>query len=441
MNTDDILALMLRNMDVALMLKEAMRSPLVLADPFQRQIAEFVADFVDTEGTLPRKGDYEAWMGTLDERRGTGVAQAIQRLNRRKTDELTPSFAASVAIEQLRQTASENMASRLAMMDNITEEDITALYEQLQAIEPITLSNVANLRDVDTWAVPEEQEDSIPTGIPRLDQWVGGFRRGELIFVLADSGVGKSAALINHGYSAVLTGHNVLHITLELSQRASAIRFYRRVAEADKAEFRSKNATVRTGIKHWWKFAKGNYYLAYFPPYTFSAEDLYQFVKLFIRHHGDIDVLILDYLDLMEPPKGTARLGRHEQLGRSSHSVRGCGVEHQYTTLSATQATRPKGDEHETLSLSKMGDAYTKVRASDLVIGFVRTREEIEACQGRYQILKARETGGRGADIPLYVNMDLMMIGDLDHPNVRKIIGELGHDYIPVKQWAADGEE
>ncbi len=430
MTLDDVLALAMRDVHVVWTLKEALRSPLVVADPFKRQLAEFLGEFVDKYDSLPKPGDYTEWLDDLDDKRQQGISQVIQHLNKKDVSGFTPEYVADKAIDVLKKHAAKTAVQRLSMLDEVELSDMQTLSEAVAAIEPITLANMANLREVDKWAIPMAQGTGITTGMHTLDRQIGGFMPGELVFILADSGVGKSAALINHGYAAAMGGYNVLHVTLELSQRASALRFYRRIAEASKPEFQRDGNAIRSGVKHWWRFVKGNYHLTYFDPYTFTPENLEQLIHLFKRQGNTLDVLILDYIDLMSPSASDHKLSAYEQLGRVSHRIRGFGQKYDFVTLSATQATRPKKDEHEFLSLSKMGDSYKKVRAADLVIGFVRTREEMEADQGRYQVLKVRESGGRGADIPLYVNLDYMMIADLDHPNVTRITGGKKDDSV-----------
>jgi len=41
--------------------------------------------------------------------------------------------------------------------------------------------------------------------------------------------------------------------------------------------------------------------------------------------------------------------------------------------------------------------------------------------------LKARDSGGRGAEIGLYINRELAVIAELAHPNTVELMRRLGH--------------
>jgi len=67
---------------------------------------------------------------------------------------------------------------------------------------------------------------TVTTGFDELDQALkGGFGNGDLITIIAPSGIGKSWLLANFGSNALLAGKNVVHFTLELTETQTAIRY------------------------------------------------------------------------------------------------------------------------------------------------------------------------------------------------------------------------
>jgi replicative DNA helicase len=276
-----------------------------------------------------------------------------------------------------------------------------------------------------------ESEAAIPTGFSVLDQFLGGGFRSELVFLLADAGVGKSTGLINIGAHAALHGARVLHITFELSANNTLRRYARRVSETTNPDVRNHPELVVDGVNHWLRFAKGSVQVLYYQPYTVGSDELAALVDQYVQLHGGVDLVILDYLDLMKPDQGVK--SEYEGLGRLSHRVRGTGLHYNCTMLSATQATRGAHYVRH-LRLDMMGDSYNKVRAADIIIGFVQTLEEFEANQARLALLKNRENPGRGVEIPIYVNMDVMLMADLDSANTRRIMGKFQHPTQQVFQ-------
>jgi Replicative DNA helicase len=71
---------------------------------------------------------------------------------------------------------------------------------------------------------------AIPTGFSKIDDANGGFRAGELVYVIGRKGDGKSVALLNFGHNAWAAGYNVIIFTLEISKEDYERRFDARAA-------------------------------------------------------------------------------------------------------------------------------------------------------------------------------------------------------------------
>ena len=81
-------------------------------------------------------------------------------------------------------------------------------------------------RDVETRVFREERIEKIPTGFSTLDaSTTGGLGKGELGIVLAPTGYGKSALLIQLGLNASRTMKNVLHVSLEMKGKKVMARY------------------------------------------------------------------------------------------------------------------------------------------------------------------------------------------------------------------------
>lgn len=72
---------------------------------------------------------------------------------------------------------------------------------------------------------------AIPTGFNQIDEANGGFRPGELVYVIGRKGDGKSVALLNFAHNAWAKGHNVIIFTLEISKEDYERRFDARAAK------------------------------------------------------------------------------------------------------------------------------------------------------------------------------------------------------------------
>jgi KaiC/GvpD/RAD55 family RecA-like ATPase len=408
-------------------LQEALRSDLVVANPFQRQITTFLMDFVNERRVLPLPGDYNLWVQGLSEHTRPAVTEQLSLLQRQDISSFTLSHLADVAMPELRKVAAKTALARLNEDGvEITPEVMLSVSEQVDSIRSLTLDGLARIRDVDKWIRLAADVDSIPSGINTLDRYLGGFK-DELVLLMADSGIGKTTTLCNFGEAASFHGKMVLHVTMELSTLNTVHRYYRKMAFKTRPEFRTNLQGVREALLHRFQWAKGDVFVLFQEAYTLDPHGLRTLCRRFIDQHGALDMLIIDYIDLMRAPSDMGRLDEYQQLGRVSHMVRNFREEFECAIISATQATRSAAGGRR-LRLDHMGDSYNKVRAADVILGLAQTDEEREAYQGRLSILKARESPGTGLEIPVFIDMDVMVVSDLDHPNTIRWIQERGID-------------
>jgi hypothetical protein len=418
-----ILAAAMRSEMVAEELSDILRSDLALANPYYLNIAQFMVGFLNEYNRLPQQGDYGVWAQSLAESQRPAVISALADINRQNLSGYTFEYLASEAAKQLQTVAARNAVARLNTIRDVTPEILKGISEEVESLKSVSLDGLANIAEVHKYLQPPRDDAHvITTGIPALDRWIEGWKE-ELWFLLAESGLGKTTTLINFGKAAALTGHNVLHISLENALSPSIHRYYRSIAQVDRGAFRSDLAGVESRLHHWVKFVKGSIHVIYVDAFSIHCEDVLKMVARFVRRYGRLDLLSLDYLDLLAPAPSVLNKPEHQQLGHASHRIRTICPTYHASVLSAAQATRESFGRR--LQMQSMGASIEKLRAADGVLGLSQTEEEAEQNQARLSGLKTRESAGRGREIPVYYNMDLMMVADLDHPNTQRIIAEI----------------
>ena len=412
-------------------LGEALRNDLVLSNPFYRSIVEFADDFLLKRRHLPVTGDWDLWVQSLAEgMTQDGTREALQRLLAEDLSAYTPDFFAEQALTHLQKAAASVAKSRLNSMDDVPVEAFTKLAEQVGRVQGGGIQGLARLDDLDTWAHPIREDALIPTGFPTLDKQIGGWGE-ELWIVFADSGTGKSMWLQNAASNVARAGKRVLHLTLELGIRPQIHRYYRQLAQVTRGEFNSDTSGTRDKLNHWFRLAQGEVLLLEYPAYSLTPDDLKRIIERLSRSMGEFDVLALDYLDLMTLPT-TSRAGKaYEDLGRITHEVRAVCSGFDMSVLSASQAVR-RPEKAGRLTMRDMGDSYQKVRGADGLLGLAQMPEEEEVHQGRLSIVKTRDSGGRGREIPMYMNRELSLIQELGHPNTVELMRRLGHLPAPT---------
>lgn len=422
---DRIIAFALRDRRVLDLLGEALQNDLVVPNTNQRQIVEFASTFALERRKLPGTGDWALWLSSLPDERRDRIRDVLGRLMTEEGfDEYDPDYFGTQVLEELRLVAARTARSRMNAMDRLDPETLSHLAEEVSKVEAATLSEMASIRDVDIWTRAVERDTVIKTGIPTLDRFIGGWGH-ELWLVLANTGVGKSMLLQNFATYAAQKDNNVLLITLEVNIRPLMGRIYRRISQSHRVEFRTDLDAVKQKINHWLRFTQGNVYVIERPAYSLDPEELTRLIDRVDRLHG-VDMVVLDYLDLMTLPKGTRSWGGYEDLGRLTHMVRSNCPQFEIPIISATQSVR-RPDDEDRLTVKDMGDSYKKVRGVDGLLTLMQSQTEWEVYQGRIGIAKSRDTGSRNDEITLYINRDLALFADLDHPNTHLLMEQLGH--------------
>lgn len=422
-------ALSIRDPLVLDRLGEALQSDVVVANPYLRRIVEFADRFLVEKRKLPGDGDWETWLLGLDEGMlRDGTREMLGRVLAIDTSGHDAEFFSQQVVGELQKVAVQVAKSRLNALADPDPATFAMLAEKVANVRSGGLSGLARLSDVETWAEAVREDEYIGTGFPTLNKYIGGWGK-ELWIVFADSGVGKSILLQNFAANAAVRNKNVLHVTLELGLRPQIHRYYRQIAQADRAEFAHDLPAVRKRLRHFFKFAKGSVYLLEFPAYSLDTVTLKRTMDRAARMMGSVDVLVLDYLDLMSPSKRSAKGGEYADLGYVTHEVRALTGAFDCTVLTASQSVR-RPEKSGRLTTRDMGDSYNKVRGADGLISLVQTPDEEEVHQGRLGLLKVRDSGGRGQEIGLYINRELSYIQELGHPNTVQLMTRLGH--LPV---------
>ena len=147
----------------------------------------------------------------------------------------------------------------------------------------------------------KDKNGQISTGWPGLDKKLfGGFNRGELNIFAGGSGSGKSLFLANLGVNWALAGLNVVYLTFELSEALVSMRVDSMTTDIPSRDIFKSIDDVEMKVKMIGK-KFGAFQVKYMPTGK-NANDIRSFLKEYeIKTGKKVDVLLVDYLDLMSP--------------------------------------------------------------------------------------------------------------------------------------------
>ena len=259
----------------------------------------------------------------------------------------------------------------------------------------------------------KDKNGQISTGWPCMDRKLfGGMNRGELNIFAGGSGAGKSLFLANLGVNWALMGLNVVYLTLELSEALVSMRIDSMVTGVGTKEIFKDLDDVEMKVKMIGKKA-GMLQIKYMPSGK-TVNDIRAYIKEYeIRCGKKVDVLLVDYLDLLMPiGKKISAENLFVKDKYVSEELRNLAMEKKVLLVTAAQLNRGAVEEVE-FDHSHISGGLSKIQTADNVFGIFTSRAMRE--RGRYQIqlMKTRSSSGVGQKVDLEFNIESLKISDL----------------------------
>ena len=254
----------------------------------------------------------------------------------------------------------------------------------------------------------------VSTGWTAIDKKLfGGFNRGELNIFAGGSGAGKSLFLANLGVNWALAGLNVLYVTLELSESLVSMRVDSMIAEIPSREVFKQIDDVEMKVKMIGK-KSGAFQVKYMPSGK-TPNDVRSYIKEYeIKTGKKVDVLLLDYLDLLMP--NGAKISAENLYIKDkyvSEELRNLAMELNCVFVTAAQLNRGAVEEIE-FDHSHISGGLSKIQTADNVFGIFTSRAMRERGRYQLQLMKTRNSGGVGQKIDLAFDLDTLRIFDCD---------------------------
>ena len=259
----------------------------------------------------------------------------------------------------------------------------------------------------------KDKNGQVSTGWPSLDKKLfGGFNRGELNIFAGGSGSGKSLFMANLGVNWCLAGMNVMYLTFELSENLVSMRLDAMTSEIPSRDIFKSIDDVEMKVKMIGK-KSGAFQVKYMPTGK-NANDVRAYLKEYeIKTGRKVDVLLIDYLDLMHPIG--QKISAENLFVKDkyvSEELRNLAMELNCIFVTASQLNRSSVEEIE-FDHSHISGGISKINTADNLIGIFTSRAMRE--RGRYQIqlMKTRSSSGVGMKVDLGFDVDTLRIFDI----------------------------
>ena len=214
---------------------------------------------------------------------------------------------------------------------NLTEKKDLKLY---QHIEPILSSTVKRMEDI---AANPGSIIGVPSGIIDLDKLTAGFQNGDLVILAGRPSMGKTALALTIARNAAIENKSATAIfSLEMSSDQLGQRLLTSEARVDNALVRRgspnikwKNINIASG-----KLAQAPLYIDDTP--ALSILDLKARARR-LKREKNIELLIVDYLQLMQGPKAE---NRQNEISQITQSLKALAKELEIPVIALSQLSR-----------------------------------------------------------------------------------------------------
>lgn len=261
----------------------------------------------------------------------------------------------------------------------------------------------------------------ITTGIRTLDDAIGGgIRKKSLFLAGGQSGVGKTLILGNFATNAILHGHNVLYITLEIDKdtmgkRIDSVFLDRPINEL--VQFRKQ--VIDSVRKKYTAGGIGRLIVKEMPPSETCANHIKAFVnELNIKKLFKPDLIVVDYMGLMSPNDKAMARSTYERGKYVSEELRNLSFNCDCPLVSAVQTGRQSYGNKD-VGMADTSDSIAIVQTADCYVTLAKPQEYDENQQLYGCVVKSRGVK-EGKTFILQIDYDKLKILDFDENNTKK---------------------
>jgi replicative DNA helicase len=264
------------------------------------------------------------------------------------------------------------------------------------------------------WSYINNPEAKIKTGWRCLDDVTnGGFLKdGRMLALFAgQAGLGKSLFLSNLGVNFLKQNLSVVVISMEMSQDVYSTRFDSVIADTDINGLQYNHKTARERVEDFYKkHPNANLIIKEFAPKSTRVIDIESYLEKLQENNIKIDVVIVDYLNLVLP--NTRTEGMYESIKLVAEQLRGLSYKFNAPVISATQVNR-QGMNNENVDLQNISESSGQAATADFIGMIYQTVDDrtnhvlnVRVCKNRF--------GAPGRSLQFMLNSKTLELKDLE---------------------------
>ena len=244
------------------------------------------------------------------------------------------------------------------------------------------------------FAFYHQTEERIPFDLEFFNKITkGGLVNKSLNIALAGTGVGKSLFMCHLASSVMLTGRNVLYITLEMAEEKIAERVDANLLNVPIQQLQDlPKMMFDTKINNLSKKTQGTLIIKEYPTASAHAGHFRALLnELALKKSFRPDIIFVDYLNICASSRYRqgGSINSYSYIKAIAEELRGLAVEAQVPIVSATQTTR-SGYGSSDVELTDTSESFGLPATADLMFALISTDELEELGQIMVKQLKNR---------------------------------------------------
>ncbi len=299
----------------------------------------------------------------------------------------------------------------------VTEKRVSSSFSKMDKLVEDAFAELSRI------ATQGDSIIGVPTGFRDVDDLFHGFRGGDLVILAARPGVGKTAFALNLATNAAKAGVAVAFFSLEMS----AGQLVQRIIGAEARVSLSKLRSGKVAEGDWGEIADASARLSGLEMYIddtpgLSIMEARAKARRELRHIVGTDkrgLIIVDYLQLMQPPVVRRDGNRAVEVGEISRGLKVLAKEMDMPVIALSQLNRAvemRGKKRP--MLADLRESGSIEQDADIVMFIDRSMDEVEAESndrpdlGTATLIVAKHRNGPTRDITMSFNPEFTKFGD-----------------------------
>lgn len=362
--------------------------PNYFEDQYLRVIAATIKDAKATDDIIPDVGSLEFRL-LEDVKDDYQRKYVIQQL--RKVQEADLNDTLKVQDMAMRFCKQQEMKKSMMQVNKIIERGNLEDYDQVEAIIRKALEHGDNQDDGLTVfesvenVLVDDFRKPIPTGIKGLDEIMdGGLSKGELAVILAPFGVGKTTMITKIANTAMSENYKVLQIFFE---DTSKVIQRKHLSCSTGFDLNSLSLHKEEVIEIISMLPQENLKLKRFSSDGTTIPVIRQYIRKLIAQGFRPDMVLLDYIDCVEPSKKFDDVNAGE--GSVMRQFEAMLSELDIAGWTAIQGNR-SSIKADVVEADQMGGSIKKAQIAHFVVSIAKTLDQKEDSTATMAILKSR---------------------------------------------------